>query len=68
MSTTEINYRGITLEVTGRRIPEDEDGSPAYAEIDSVCVEGVNIGELLSKEQWAEIEKRVLEVANEPNY
>lgn len=67
MSTTEINYRGITLEVTGRRIPEDEDGSPAYAEIDSVCVYG-DIGELLSKEQWAEIEKRVLEVANEPNY
>lgn len=65
MSTIEINYRGLTLEVTGRRIPADEDGSPAYAEIDSVTLEGVDIGELLSAQQWEDIGSRAMEVANE---
>lgn len=73
MSTLEINYRGLTLEVTGRLIREDGDGRndprvAAYAEIDSVTLEGVDIGELLSAEQWEDIETRVLEAANELQY
>lgn len=61
-----INYRGIEIEVIGEYVPADDGGNEypstdAYYDIDKCLIEGVNIGELLSGDQWDDIEALCME-------
>ena len=64
--TVEIEYKGITLEVTGEYTKAEEQtydmpGSPASFQTYNVFVEGVNIVDLLREDDLREIETLVLE-------
>lgn len=55
-----VNYRGIFLEVEGTAYPAQGDGfnepyEEAYFDADKITLEGVNICELLSGDQWDDI-------------
>ena len=55
-----VNYRGIVLEVEGAAYPAQCDGfnephEEAYFDADTITLEGVNICELLSGDQWDDI-------------
>lgn len=64
----EIIYKGFTLEIVGEYIPADNGGrdypsTPAYFECAEAWLGEYNITELLTGEQWAEIEAICNEVA-----
>lgn len=64
--TTEIEYKGVLLEVTGEYSKAEEQthnmpGSPASFQTFDVFVEGVNIVDLLSEDSLMEIDILVLE-------
>ena len=55
-----VNYRGIILEVEGTPHEAQGDGwnepyDEAYFEAETITLEGVNICELLSGDQWDDI-------------
>lgn len=57
----EVNYRGIVLEVEGTATPAQGDGwNEPYVEAEFeatlITLKGVNICEMLSEEQWTDIE------------
>lgn len=64
--TTEIEYKGVTLEVTGEYSKTEEQtydmpGNPASFQTFDVFVEGVNIVDLLREDDLMEIDNLVLE-------
>ena len=63
---TEIEYKGILLEVSGEYTKAEEQtynmpGSPATFQTYDVFVEGVNIVDLLGEDDLIEIDNLVLE-------
>jgi len=61
-----VNYRGLHLEVEGNAFPAQGDGwneplEEAYFDADTITLEGVNICELLSGDQWDDICKLAIE-------
>lgn len=64
--TTEIEYKGVLLEVTGEHSKAEEQtcdmpGSPASFQTYDVFVEGVNIVDLLREDDLMEIDNLILE-------
>jgi len=56
-----VNYRGIYLEVEGTPYAAqgngwDDEYEPAHFEAETISLEGVNICELISGDQWSDIE------------
>ena len=63
----DIQYKGFTLEIVGEYLPADDGGrdypsSPATFECHEAWLGEYNITELLTGEQWAEIEAICMEV------
>lgn len=61
-----VNYKGFYLDIRGRYLCADDGGrdypsSPATYEAEAAWLGDYNITELLSGEQWAEIEALCLE-------
>jgi hypothetical protein len=68
----EISFGGINLTVSGKYIPEEPEvryyadmsgypGSGSDFEIDSIQINGTEINELLSEEQFEEVKDKVIE-------